>query len=141
MEGIDMPHLSRLTSLSISCILALCSLVLTVNAANASPIRLEIEDWDAFFKARAGIGETTPNVSTGDGGVTVGGIDRRDSFTYNVNIPATGDYVVTMRSARNVSSGGEEVRLEVDGGAQVTGQITVPRPQVGMPMRHNSSRH
>ena len=47
-----MSRLRRLSSLLFASIIALGSLTLSANAL-ATTVRLEIEDWDAFFKARS----------------------------------------------------------------------------------------
>lgn len=89
-------------------------------------IRLEAEDWDAFFKSDG----TTPEVRDRDGGQTVNSIDRNDWLAFNIDVPASGDYTVIMRYTRG-SSNPEQLRFEVDG-VDVTGFVDVsPTPTWG----------
>ena len=57
-------------------------------------------------------------------GCTIGFVDAGEWLKYTVDVQQTGDYVLTLRTARGVAGNGS-LHIEVDG-VSVTGQISIP---------------
>lgn len=75
------------------------------------------------YSAMAGI-QTEATTDAG-GGLNVGWIEANDWMAYNtITIPATGSYRIDYRIAS--ASGGGQISLDVNAGAQVLGTVAVP---------------
>lgn len=88
------------------------------------PSKFETEFFDEMFGVK--LGECDSN---GEEVSYVGWVDDNDWMTYNINVPATGRYIVEY----NVASlnGGGEIQIEKRGGSPVYGSIEVPRTDKG----------
>lgn len=83
----------------------------------AVPARLQAE----AYCNMSGV-QVEPTTDT-DGGSNVGYIDTGDWMSYDVNVPAAGNYVVRYRVAS--ASGGGVIQLERGGGGQTYGTVNV----------------
>lgn len=69
-------------------------------------------------------GVQVESTTDANGGSNVGYIDTGDWMTYDVNVPAAGNYVVKYRVAS--ASGGGVIQMEKGGGGAVYGTVNLP---------------